>query len=364
MFSFRSFWLVSVYVSGVLFSFSGFAEPSWIFFQNHLHSHGNHTFSRFPESTAYEDSYSAEGIQTLIQSAKEQGQEKIIMESMAITDHNTISHWFDPVFQDEKTILLLPGMEWTNMFGGHASLLGFQAQNETQAIVPRHTRTTLEANDYSEMMDETHLRGGLVVINHPKSFYVPQRWPANLYDADGIELNFSSLMFPQDTIEWWEQQLKNGKKLFLLGGSDYHVGDFFGEPFTSTNLVEVEEKTVSFLLKALKMGRIQVLRSIVSPHVEMHAGSMDGRVFGIGEEVLLLPLQSLFLHIKVSGGQGGKLFIYSHKGQVATVNITQDSFEYSDSYLPTYRNDFIRVEVYMKSQLETVVNPLYITQRF
>ena len=361
---FRSFRLVQLQIIGILFSVStfsvfGWAESSWIFFQNHLHSHNDHTFSRFPESTDLEDSYSSEGIQALIDQAKEEG-----IDALAITDHNTISQWFDPVFQEEKEVLLLPAMEWTNMFGGHASLLGFHADHEGKAIVPRHPRTTLEASDYIDMMDETHTRGGLVIINHPKSLYVPHRWPANLYDADGIELNFSSFMQPGATLEWWEGQLKMGKKLFLLGGSDYHAGNFYGAPFESTNLILVEERSLNVLFESLKAGKIQVLRSPASPRVDIHAIRIDGQAFGIGEEVLLLPLQSLFLKIKVTGGNGGELEIYSHQGLVETVKITEDVFEYSDAYLPKYRNDYLWFKVKMDSELETVVNPLYLTQRF
>ena len=80
--------------------------------------------------------------------------------------------------------------------------------------------------------------------------------------------------------------------------------------------------------------------------------------------MLLLPLQSLFLQIKVTGGNGGELEIYSHQGLVETVKITEDVFEYSDAYLPKYRNDYLWFKVKMDSELETVVNPLYLTQRF
>ncbi|MBI3017294.1 MAG: hypothetical protein HYY62_04795 [Deltaproteobacteria bacterium] len=68
-----SFWVV-------VFSF--FTAPvfanQWIFFQNHLHSTDDHSYSRFPESTPSFESYSAEGIQTLVQMAKEAGIQALV----------------------------------------------------------------------------------------------------------------------------------------------------------------------------------------------------------------------------------------------------------------------------------------------
>lgn len=348
----------------VVFLFTFFSAPlfaeEWIFFQNHLHSTDSHQYSRFPESTPYFQSYSAKGISTLIEMAKETG-----IQAIAITDHNTIHHWFDPVFTQEKEVLLLPAMEWTSMFAGHASLLGFQASRPEEAIVPRDPRGPLEGEDYKGMMEEVHERGGVVVINHPKSLYLPHRWPSTPYDADGIELNFSSFMLPGSVIEWWQQNLKVGRHLFLLGGSDFHVGDSWTEPFQSTNLVYVKEKTKEALLEALRGGRLEVLRTPSSPQIFLTMMT-EKESFHVGDHALLpSSLQSVFLEIHVVGNKAKSLegvivHLFNRKGELTSFDVDAQPFSWSGSFTPERPRDFLWAEVEKDSELETLLNPIYI----
>ncbi len=352
-----SFWVVfflATFHAWPLFS------SQWIFFQNHLHSTDSHRYSRFSESTPSFESYSAQGIQALIQMAKETG-----IQALAITDHNTIHHWFDPVFTQEREVLLLPAMEWTSMFGGHASLLGFKASDPSQAFMPRDLRGPLEGRDYQSMIQGVHERGGLVVINHPKSLYLPHRWPLTPYDADGIELNFSSFMLPDSVIEWWQQNLRVGRQLFLLGGSDFHVGVLWGEPFQSTNLVWVREPTQEALLEALKNGRLQVLRSISSPQIDLTVMT-EKESFQVGDRVILpSSLQSVFLEIQVVGNEaksleGTTVHLFNRKGEIASAKAADQNFIWSGSFTPQFPKDFLWATVEKDSEIQTLLNPIYI----
>ncbi len=345
----------------VLFLFDSIGFCEWIYFQNHLHSSGEHTYSRFPDRISKDQSYSSEGIKTLMDLAQNAG-----VGSIAITDHNTISHWFDPVFQNEKDTILISAEEWTNMFGGHASLLGFSAESENDAIVPSSPRTTLEHFDYEEMVQATHDRGGLVSINHPKSLYFPHRWPNSHYNADGVELNFSDFMQPQATIDWWRHHLITGKRLFLLGGSDYHVGSMLGgDPFSSTNLVWVEEKNAFGVLNGIREGRIQVLRSQDSSRLSsFHALGLFGVTplsFTFGDHVELNYNQRLILQIEVAQGLGSTLSMWNRKGKIKEAPILLDSFFYLDEYISDGLRDFIYFEITDEyGSLDLVANPLYI----
>ena len=352
-----SFWVVFFFL---FFLGSPLFSNQWIFFQNHLHSTDDHQYSRFPRSTPPFASYSAQGIQTLVQMAKESG-----IQALAITDHNTIHPWFDPVFTQEKDVILLPAMEWTSMFAGHASLLGFKATDPSHAFVPPDPRGPLEGHDYQTMIQGVHERGGLVVINHPKSLYIPHRWPATPYDADGIELNFLPFMLPDSVIDWWQKNLRVGRYLFLLGGSDFHVGNEWGGPFQSTSLVWVKEPTQEALLEALREGRLQVLRSPSSPQIyltmmtEKESFQVGDRVVGLG------PLQSVFLEIHVVGNkaenlEGITVHLFNREGEIASAQITDQAFSWTGHFTPQHPRDFLWATVEKDSELQTLLNPIYI----
>ena len=352
-----SFWVVFfslVFLATPLFS------NQWIFFQNHLHSTDDHKYSRFPESTPSFESYSPQGIQALVQMAKKSG-----IGALAITDHNTIHHWFDPVFTEEKDVILLSAMEWTSMFAGHASLLGFKASDPSQAFVPRDPRGPLGERDYQSMIEGVHERGGLVVINHPKSLYLPHRWPSVPYDADGIELNFSSFMLPDSVMEWWQKNLRRGRRLFLLGGSDFHVGNSFGEPFQSTNLVWVKEPTPEALLEALREGRLQVLRSPTSAQIFLTMMT-EKESFHVGDRVKLAsPLQSVFLEIhivahKAKSLEGVTVHLFNRRGEVAQAQVTGQAFTWAGHFTPQRPKDFLWATVEKDSEIQTLLNPIYI----
>ncbi|MBI3017295.1 MAG: hypothetical protein HYY62_04800 [Deltaproteobacteria bacterium] len=214
------------------------------------------------------------------------------------------------------------------------------------------------------MISGVHDKGGLVVINHPKSLYLPHRWPSTSYDADGIELNFSSFMMPDSVIEWWQQNLRVGRKLFLLGGSDFHVGNW-GEPFQSTNLVWVKDSTKETLLEALRAGRLQVLRSPSSPKIELTLMT-EKESFHVGDQVVLDgSLQSVFLEIHVVGNEAKNLEgtivrLFNRRGEIASFEVTAQDFTWTGSFTPKHSKDFLWATAEKDSELQTLLNPIYI----
>jgi len=331
-------------------------QAKWVFFQNHLHSHSEHTFSRFPHSTDLERSYDVRGIETLMNLALENN-----VQALAITDHNTIAHWFEPMFSKDAEVVLVPAMEWTNMFGGHATLIGFVANDAKDAIVPMNPRATVSEDMYQDMVQKTHDRNGFVIINHPTLMYAWQQWPNHLYGADAIELNFHFFMRPQATLDWWQEKLALDHKVYLVGGCDYHVGGNFVSPFESINYIDVLDPAQSKdVVDALKQGRLIVLRNASSPKIEFTAYNALGEVYQMGETVKLNALQSLMVQVKVHEGEGHTLHLWTKTGEKQHMKISSNDFKIFFPYVFQNETDFIRFEIRKNNSLEAVTNPLFV----
>ena len=186
-----------------------------------------------------------------------------------------------------------------------------------------------------------------------------------LYDEDGIEFNFSSFMLPDSVMEWWQKNLRRGRRLFLLGGSDFHVGNSFGEPFQSTNLVWVKEPTPEALLEALREGRLQVLRSPTSAQIFLTMMT-EKESFHVGDRVKLAsPLQSVFLEIhivanKAKSLEGVTVHLFNRRGEVAQAQVTGQAFTWAGHFTPQRPKDFLWATVEKDSEIQTLLNPIYI----
>jgi hypothetical protein len=176
------------------------------------------------------------------------------LDFIAITDHNTDSHYADerelqPYFDH---LLLIPGREMTT-FHGHFNVFGV-----TQFIDWRV--------DLNSMLRDARAKGGIASINHAEAPEGEEcmgcRWmpPADadmgLFSALEV-INYGEVMF--SSAKYWDSQLRAGHRLAAVGGSDNHnatipPGDesAIGWPATA---VEADELSVPAVLDAIRRGR-------------------------------------------------------------------------------------------------------------
>ena len=191
------------------------------------------------------------------------------LDFIAITDHNQMISTKELPHSMEFTVI--PGIEWTH-YRGHANFLGvgkpyegcFATNTEEEAVAK--FRSARERN-------------ALITINHP---FEP-----------GCEFRFSLEKIPFDCLEiwngpmresnlravgFWQQLLVSGKKIPVVGGSDYHRDTpfiFLGGP---TMGVYSMSGGASDLLDATRNGHAYIVFSPDGPSAELlcNHGAMTG----------------------------------------------------------------------------------------
>jgi len=134
------------------------------------------------------------------------------LDFIALANHNNFAENLHlPVVPG---ITLLPAVEWTH-YRGHMNFYGVS--------MPFHN--SFVANSDEEMLSlvaYAREKGGLVSVNHPKCTLCPYLWDSGS-TFDLIEVwNGPMRKVNSDAIAWWHTQLMDGRKLPLIGGSDYH----------------------------------------------------------------------------------------------------------------------------------------------
>jgi hypothetical protein len=199
------------------------------------------------------------------------------LDFLALTDHNTISH--NSFLGIETPLLLIPGMEVTTNHG-HANILGISKW------VDFRWRSTGALEVPFQVI---HEQGGLVTLNHPECEFCPWEWDRD-FAFDLVEV-WNGTWAPRNerAVNWWDRQLKTGRRLPAVGGSDMHRFAP-GLPLrtgTPTTHVWVDELTVEALMAGLKTGAAWVScvpqgpRLVVQTKVGDRMATVEGGAGGI-----------------------------------------------------------------------------------
>jgi hypothetical protein len=182
------------------------------------------------------------------------------LDFLAITNHNQM---ISPIVLNEISgITLIPGVEWTH-YQGHANFLGVNQPYDEPFFT--NTEEEMKARFHS-----AHKRGALIVINHPCD------------DSCGFQFGLEDLPF--DCLEiWngpmresnlravhlWQTLLESGKRIPVVGGSDYHRDSLFqilGGPCMG---VYAMSNTPADILAALAAGNSYITFAPQGPTLEM-----------------------------------------------------------------------------------------------
>src|SRR5690625_6887698 len=161
------------------------------------------------------------------------------LDFVAVTDHNTVSHYHDlrglqPSFPD---LLLIRGQEITTFYG-HANLYGVG--------IPVDFRIGYEGRNVSHIQEESEVLGGLFSINHPGRETGARctgcGWSADSTDYARLEaleiVNSTHVETDISGIPFWHNLLNQGYRITGIGGSDDHAAGFGrSHPGTPTTVV-------------------------------------------------------------------------------------------------------------------------------
>ena len=185
------------------------------------------------------------------------------LDFVAVTDHNQM------VSKDALPrlagVTMIPGVEWTH-YQGHANFLGVDRAYDE----PFATNTAEEARARFEL---ARVRGALIMINHPLDPSCGFQFDLNALPFDVVEVwNGPMRESNLRAVGLWQQMLAAGKKVPMVGGSDYHRDTpfiFLGGP---TTCVYAESNGTSDILQALRAGHAFVTFAPNGPTLELRAG--------------------------------------------------------------------------------------------
>jgi hypothetical protein len=214
------------------------------------------------------------------------------LDFVAITDHNSLSHYqamreLQPYFDH---LLLIPGREMTT-FWGHFNIFGVTDYIDYRAVAH-------DGRDVNGILRDVHSKGGIASVNHADSpggeICMGCAWePPTDVDMGlftGIEvINGGRIML--SSADFWDKQLGKGLKLTAIGGSDNHNGP--SQPGTPaaigwpTTVVEATELSVPAILEGIRNGRVFIdltashdrridIEAANQTHQAGHAAQMGG----------------------------------------------------------------------------------------
>jgi hypothetical protein len=271
------------------------------------------------------------------------------LDFIAITDHNTISHYdaereLQPYFDQ---VLLIPGREITT-YSGHANVFGptgfIDFRSEAKGPPPINTvfRTAQAA-------------GAFVSINHPGdptgAHCIGCGWSVTNTDwnlVDGVEaINGNDPKRYEADIRFWDQQLAKGFRLVAIGGSDTHRPEqgTIGHP---TTVVHAPELSVHGILDAIRAGHVFI--DLTASHdkvIDLQAN--DGASHAVmGERLAAARNDHITLTAHVTGSSGSTLR-WLLDGQVVSTlppqSLSGDSADETTGWTSDGQRHWLRAEV-------------------
>lgn len=184
------------------------------------------------------------------------------LDFIAVSNHNNYSENMHlPVVPG---LTLIPAVEWTHYLG-HMNFFGVKSPFNNSFI----------ANNEEEMNDlvsDAKSMGALISVNHPKCSLCPYIWKSTSC-FDMVEVwNGPMRKVNMDAIKWWHEMLVSGRRIPLVGGSDFHRSHpvvRMGNPVT---FVYADSPSKEDILRAISHGNSYVTSSVKGVRLELFCG--------------------------------------------------------------------------------------------
>lgn len=251
------------------------------------------------------------------------------LDFLMITDHNVNCKDFPQV----DGLTLIYGAELTKE-GGHCNMWG------VKDVIDSVDYETCETyDDFLRIKDEAKRRGAVICMNHPHCNQCPWRWEKNAADIDVLEVWNAPTHFDNLTCtEWWHEQLRNGHKLPVVGGSDYH------KDYVVTNLltwpvtyVYAKSNSPEDILDAIVKGHTTICFDVGTTFIDIKS---DDNI--IGDTVKLTADTSVTINVKKLR-KNHKLIVFNKDGECFT-HTAKKTGDYSVT-LPVEKDGFLCAHV-------------------
>jgi len=170
-------------------------------------------------------------------------------------------------------------------------------------------------------------------VNHPKDGGPPWEY-GSLFEPDCMEVwGAPWIVSNYQSLAVWDAQLRQGKRITAVGGSDKHQGPFTGELGwyeigTPCTWVCADALSVGAIMAGLRAGHAFVSGGPAGPQVELTAEeTRTGEWAMMGDELHVPAGAALRLRCRVQGGAGNVLRLVSG-GEIYEAAIEGDEFTY------------------------------------
>lgn len=240
---------------------------------------------------------------------------RVGLDFVAVTDHNTHSH-----------ITELNGLNW--MYGelvvGGVEVTTYKGHFNVYNVSSTPEFRIRSEGDLLRVVDNLRRKGALISVNHPKPLGPDWEWGSMSF-AHFIEVYHSLWGFNNYiSLRKWDEELRKGYKLGLLGGSDAHSLKAEGLVglASPTTWVLVDELSERGLLEALTARRTFVSKSPQGPRLELHLLRGEDS-WSIGEEA---PPATMMVEAFIEGGRGTTARLVSDRCVEHVWKIERDPF--------------------------------------
>ena len=251
------------------------------------------------------------------------------LDFIAVTDHN------QPVrrasFPKIPGLTIIPALEWTH-YKGHSNFWGIEEPYQGAFF----------ANTYEEAQSkfrQAHQNGALISINHPLESSFGFRFDLDGLEYDTIEV-WNGPMRPKniETIAWWDQMLKAGKRQVAVCGSDYHEDTVFQRLANPTINVLAWSASEKDILAAVEAGHSYFTYSPTSLQLDL---DVEGATYG----TIMTWREGLEAHLRaISLETGDQIKLIDQDGE-RTLLTAPANGEW-ETTIPVEKPGYIRLEVW------------------
>ena len=281
------------------------------------------------------------------------------LDFVALTDHNTASHWveIDRAQAAAADLLLMHAREITT-YRGHFNAIG-ERRFQDFRLTPERTM--------SRLLSETGADGAFLSINHA---WLPSgeacmgcgwmdRDRETIRNVNAIEVVNGPLAADTDLPGWrlWADLLNRGERLVAVGGSDTHdqlgTNRLIGQPAT---IVYANALSEDAIVEGLKSGRVFVrVDGADGPSLDLAASrgaerAVMGQAIGAG-------MLTLNAHIEHAAGQE---WVWLRRG--AEIGVTRLQSDREDVTLPlrAVEGDWVAGIVRRSGHPAAISNAIYV----
>lgn len=257
------------------------------------------------------------------------------LDFIAVADHNNYAENLRLPFV--QGITFIPAVEWTH-YKGHMNFFG----------VPAPLGDSFIANSEDGMrLVVAHARasGAVVSVNHPKCPFCPYLWEDdNAFDLMEV---WNGPFTPRNAkaVGWWTSLLKQGRRIPIVGGSDFHKPGVvkLGHPVTA---VFSDAPTAVALLKEIRAGHAFISESVRGPRLELRYGDAL-----MGDEALYRP----DVPVTVRTDAKSVVFVSDSRSVRVRVQNGEARFSAGDAKFVYAKTESARIP----GRLLAITNPIY-----